>query len=239
VSVERNFSSHRNVLPGHIGTGIMPGYQVKHETFKLGDSDFVVRSLLDKLQFADPDGAAAEAGISSATWPLFGLVWPSARILAAAMQSQEIAGKRILEIGCGLALASLVIHRRLGDITASDRHPLTQGFLQKNLLLNDLPYLPYQNGNWERENPALGKFDLIIASDVLYERDQPAMLSDFIQRHSHAQSDIIIVDPDRGNRSAFCSKMERLGYALDLQRAARSQTTGEDYKGHFLNFHRR
>lgn len=216
----------------------MPGYQVKHETFALGATDFSIRSLLDKQQFADPHGLAEAAGISSSAWPLFGLVWPSARILADAMQTQDIAGKRILEIGCGLALASLVLHRRHGDITASDCHPLAPAFLLENLRLNNLPTLKYQAGNWGRDNPDLGQFDLIIASDVLYERDQPDTLSQFIGLHAAAQATVIIVDPDRGNRNPFCRKMVALGFVCSLQRAARNQRTGEPYKGHVLTFQR-
>jgi predicted nicotinamide N-methyase len=216
----------------------MPGYQVKLETHLLGTSHFEIRSLLDRQQYADPDGAALAAGISSASWPLFGMVWPSARMLANAMQTHDIAGKRILEIGCGLALASLVIHRRLGDITASDCHPLTAAFLADNVLRNDLPVLKYQTGHWGRENLGLGQFDLIIASDVLYERDQPETLSQFIHQHSADPVNIIVLDPDRGNRNGFCRKMEALGYTLDLQRAGSTQSTGEAYKGHYLNFSR-
>lgn len=216
----------------------MPGYQVKQETHLLGNSHFEIRSLLDRQQYADPDGAALAAGISSASWPLFGMVWPSARMLANAMQTQDLAGKRILEIGCGLALASLVIHRRLGDITASDCHPLTEAFLAENVRLNALPRLKYQTGHWGRDNLALGKFDLIIASDVLYERDQPETLSRFIDQHSSDPVNIIVLDPDRGNRNGFCRRMVGLGYVLDLQRAGTRQSTGEAYKGHFLNFSR-
>lgn len=216
----------------------MPGYQVKFETHMLGNSSFEIRSLLDRQQFSDPTGAAQAAGISSASWPLFGMIWPSARVLANAMQTQDLVGKRILEIGCGLALASLVIQRRMGDITASDCHPLTETFLQENARLNALPQLKYQTGHWGRENAALGKFDLIIASDVLYERDHPETLSRFIDRHASASAHIIVLDPDRGNRNGFCRKMVELGYAVDMQRAATRQSTGEAYKGHFLNFNR-
>lgn len=216
----------------------MPGYCVKLETHLLGNSRFEIRSLLDRQQYADPDGAAQAAGISSASWPLFGMVWPSSRMLAGAMQTYDFGNKRILELGCGLALASLVIHRRLGDITASDCHPLAQSFLQENLRLNALPHLKYQTGHWGRENPALGKFDLIIASDVLYERDQPEILSRFIQRHAQERVDIVVLDPDRGNRSGFCKRMLALGYAMDVRRAATTQSTGEAYHGHFLNFSR-
>ncbi len=216
----------------------MPGYKVQHETHLLGSSHFEIRSLLDRQQYADPDGAALAAGISSASWPLFGMVWPSARMLANAMQTYHINGKRILEVGCGLALASLVIHRRLGDITASDCHPLTEGFLRENLRLNHLPRLKYQTGHWNRENPALGRFDLIIASDVLYERNQPEVLATFIDLHANERANIIVLDPDRGNRNAFCRSMVARGYESDVQRAGVAQCTGEAYKGHFLNFSR-
>lgn len=222
----------------HLWVDEMPGYQVKHETHLLGTSNFEIRSLLDRQQYADPDGAALAAGISSASWPLFGMVWPSARVLAGAMQTYDLAGKRILEVGCGLALASLVIHRRHGNITASDCHPLTQVFLKENVRLNALPHMQYQTAHWGRENLSLGKFDLIIASDVLYERDMPETLSRFIDCHSNDRVDIIVLDPDRGNRSGFCRKMVNLGYAPNIQRASTTQNTGEAYRGHFLNFSR-
>jgi predicted nicotinamide N-methyase len=154
------------------------------------------------------------------------------------MQTQDILDKRILEVGCGLGLASLVLQRRLGDITASDRHPLTQLFLNENARINCLPQVKYQTGQWDRSNPALGRFDLIIASDVLYERCHPEMLAGFLDRHAQEDATIIVVDPDRGNRNAFTRAMQRLGYAADLQRASATQITGEAYKGHLLTLRR-
>lgn len=216
----------------------MPGYLVKVENIAVGDDDFTIRSLLDREQFSDPLGEAAAAGISSAAWPLFGLVWPSARILAGAMSAFDIAGKRILEIGAGLALASLVLHRRRGDITASDCHPLAAAFLRENLKLNGLPPLRHATGSWARPDAQLGRFDLIIGSDVLYDREQPAVLAAFIDRHSCAAVEVVIVDPDRGNRVPFCRRMSDYGYACSETRAAPRQNSGEPYKGRFLNFHR-
>jgi methylase of polypeptide subunit release factors len=61
-----------------------------------------------------------------------------------------------LELGCGLALASLVIHRRGGDVTASDCHPLTEAFLKENLRLNHLPPMKYRTGNWGRAVSDMG-----------------------------------------------------------------------------------
>ena len=98
---------------------------------------------------SDPLGEAERIGISSAAWPLFGLVWPSGAHLAARLALRPVRlGERILEVGCGLALASLVGHRRGADVTASDRHPLAEHFLEENLRLNDLAPMKYRHGDW-------------------------------------------------------------------------------------------
>ncbi|MFO1384633.1 MAG: SAM-dependent methyltransferase [Chitinivorax sp.] len=217
----------------------MPGYQVKFEDVAIrGGADLHIRSLLDCQQFSDPEGLAEAAGISSAAWPLFGMIWPSARVLAGVMQSHEVAGKRILEIGCGLALASIVAHRRLADITASDCHPLTGNFLQHNLKLNALPPLKYQTGNWSRANPQLGKFDLIIGSDVLYERGQAELLSAFIETHAAADVEVIIIDPNRGYCGGLNRNMDQRGFQLQETRMDYIQADGANYRGRMLNYQR-
>jgi predicted nicotinamide N-methyase len=166
------------------------------------------------------------------------LVWPSAQKMADLMQTWPLHNLRILEIGCGLALASLVIHRRLGNITASDCHPYTQRFLSANLLLNALPMMAYQSGHWGRDNPLLGEFDLIIGSDVLYERDHPAQLADFIQRHAAQHAQVLIIDPNRGQRSAFNKCMS--GHQFDLTQSEIVLPLHDltPYRGSLLNYQR-
>jgi predicted nicotinamide N-methyase len=220
----------------------MPGYEVRQQTVNIGGLDYDVRSLRNNQQYADPQGSAEDAGMGASGWPLFGQVWPSARVLALAMHSHAIEGKRILEIGAGLALASLVIHRRAGNVTVTDWHPLTQTFLSQNLLANGLGPLPCKPGNWALDDASgasgLGRFDLIIGSDVLYERQQPAQLARFIDQHATLHAEIIIVDPDRSNRSAFCREMAALGYRLTMRTADKTLEGGEAYKGRFLTFQR-
>ncbi len=226
----------------------MPGYDTKHERIAVhGAADLQLRSLLDRQQFADPAGEALAIGISSAAWPMFGLLWPSGHELANLMSARRLPiGERILEIGCGLALASLVCHRRGANITASDCHPLTEAFLIENLRLNHLGAMPYRHGPWDGKpspvafahRPALfGEFDLIIGSDVLYERDRDAILPRFIERHAARASCVLIVDPDRGNRARFSARMLDLGFVLTesrLDRAASGLDVG--YKGRLLSF---
>ena len=217
------------------------GYQVKFQSVAIeGGDDLQIRSLLDRQQFFDPDGAAQAQGISAATWPLFGMLWPSAQRLAGAMQQRDdLAGKRILEIGCGLGLASLVAHRRLADVTASDCHPLAETFLQANLLLNALPVMKYVTGQWTTANAGLGQFDLIIGSDVLYERSHPLQLSAFIERHAADVAEVVIVDPNRGHRSRFTQHMQALGFEHRMTNLDTALAALEPYKGRMLKFTRR
>ena len=197
----------------------MPGYRTKQQSIAIaGVDNLTIRSLLDNQQHADPDGLAARLGISSAQWPLFGLLWPSGAHLAARLALRPVLlAERILEIGCGLGLASLVGHRRGADVTASDVHPLAAAFLLENLRLNGLPPMKYRHGPWAL--PALagqadvhGAFDLIIGSDVLYQRDADATLAGFIQRHAAPVAEVWIVDPERGNRPAFNRQMAERGF---------------------------
>ncbi|ABE44505.1 class I SAM-dependent methyltransferase [Polaromonas sp. JS666] len=213
-----------------------PPYQFKFETVSGSGDDLQMRSLLDRQQFYDPQGEAEAAGISSSAWPLFGQLWPSGRVLAHVMQTFELEGKRILELGCGLGLASLIVHRRGGDITASDCHPLAAAFLLENLKLNQLPAMKYQMGNWSRANPLLERFDLIIGSDILYDRGQPQTLSQFIDLHAQPDVEVLIVDPDRGNRIAFNRNMDLLGYAHTQTRISQLPGTGGKYKGRLLRY---
>ncbi|WP_341888494.1 methyltransferase domain-containing protein [Variovorax sp. YR752] len=203
----------------------MPGYQTREERVDIvGADSLLIRSLLDRQQFADPHGHAADVGISSAAWPLFGCLWPAALHLAAQMARRPlVAQERILEVGCGLALASLVAHRRGADVTASDCHPLAAGFLLENVRLNGLPPLTYRHGDWaaaplgppvQGEAIVEGRFDLIIGSDVLYERDDLGQLAAFVERHAQPAAEVLIVDPNRGNRAAFHRRMATAGFVM-------------------------
>ena len=216
----------------------MPNYLLKYETITVNNIDYLIRSLKDRQQFHDHEQRAEALGISSATWPLFGVVWPSAKILAATVSLLELDNKRVLEIGCGIALSSIVLHQMGINITASDYHPLAREFLDKNVLANELSPIKFQTGNWETENPSLGEYDLIIGSDVLYEPAHAELVSQFIDKHSGADIDVIIVDPNRGNRSSFTKKMLALGYLHHFERFDIPAANDAVCKGRILHFHR-
>jgi len=232
-----------------------PGYLTKQESIAvLGVDDLLIRSLLDKNQFHDPLDEALNLGISSATWPLFGLLWPSGQRMAERMALRPVTHERILEIGCGLGLSSLIAHRRGANVTASDCHPLTHAFLDENTRLNGLPPMAYRHGLWgtaalredgmpvltsAQDDGVTGLFDLIVGSDILYERDDEGTLASFINTHAALVSEIWVVDPNRGNRAAFHKHMARVGFVMHeliLDQAAHDDEAA--YKGRMLTYTR-
>ena len=232
-----------------------PGYLTRQDSIAVkGVDDLVIRALLDKHQFHDPLDEALNLGISSATWPLFGLLWPSGMHLAERMALRPVTDERILEIGCGLGLASLVAHRRGAGVTASDCHPLAHAFLDENARLNGLPPLCYRHGLWGRaalredglpvltaaqDAQLVGLFDLIVGSDILYERDDEGALAGFIHAHAAPQSQVWVVDPNRGNRAAFHKHMLLAGFSLHEQLLDRpAQSDAPAYKGRMLTYTR-
>lgn len=216
----------------------MPGYLTRTASVLLGDHAFQIRSLSDRAQYADPDGAAERAGISSAQWSLFGLVWPAGVVLANAMSTYAIDGRRILELGCGLGLSSLVLTRRGADITASDQHPLTLAFLDHNAGLNQLCTPSYCELPWQCSPESLGQFDLIIGSDVLYEREHATLLAALIARHTRADAEVLIADPGRGNSGRLTRALAQQGYAAEETRSRFGVDETAPFRGRLLRYWR-
>lgn len=216
----------------------MPGYAVQIVPLRIGGSDYRIRALSDRQQFADPHGDAERAGISSASWPLFGQVWPAGIVLAEAASAMPIEGRRILEFGCGLALTSLVLQRRSADITASDHHPLVEDFLCENAALNDLPQVRYRDAPWADEDASLGRYDLMLGGDVLYEREHVPLLAGFLERHAEPVAEIVVADPGRGHGNALSRALALQGYAIDEQRLGFGVDDAPPYRGRLLRYRR-
>jgi predicted nicotinamide N-methyase len=216
----------------------VPGYTTSINNVHLGGQDLRIRALSDATQYADVQGHADRAGISSAQWGHFGQLWPSGVVLAEAMCSFAVDGKRVLEIGCGLGLASLVLARRDADITASDHHPLAEQFLAYNAGLNGLTMPVYRDLPWSAIAGELGSFDLIIGSDILYERGQSATLAGLLDRLANARAEIVISDPGRGNGGRMTRALIAQGYRAESDRRAFHADEQAPFRGRVLRFSR-
>lgn len=210
----------------------------RYQTLEFGDTDIHVRTLRDKQQFVDKDGIAEKLGISSATWPLFGVIWASGELLAQLMLVHEVEGKRVLEVGCGIALASLVLNQRLADITATDYHPEAGNFLRENTRLNQGREIPFVRTGWGDLEQTLGEFDLVIGSDLLYERSHVELLTGFIERHAKSRCEVIMIDPGRGHHACFSKKMVTLGYEHRQSPPENADHLGQPFRGQILRYRR-
>jgi predicted nicotinamide N-methyase len=212
--------------------------RIKYQTIEIGDIDIHLCTLRDKQQFSDPDDVAKKLGINDTLWSLFGVVWPSSLVLAHYMQDYEIADKRILEIGCGIALTSLMLNKQNADITATDYHPEVESFLHRNSALNHDDNIQYQRADWSEDTDTLGRFDLIIGSDLLYDDSHTQQLADFIENHSLPNCEVVLVDPGRGRKNKLGLQMKKYGYLSEQIKPLNTDYLDNPFNGHVLKYRR-
>jgi predicted nicotinamide N-methyase len=97
--------------------------------------------------------------------PYWAELWPAARSLAAALP--PVTGLRVVELGCGLGVPSLVAAAKGAAVTATDWAADAVELLAQNAARNAL-VLETEVRDWRQ--PWMARFELALAADVLYER---------------------------------------------------------------------
>jgi len=121
---------------------------------------------LSLLRPVSPDALLDEDAFARDEFlPYWAELWPAATALAAALP--DVAGLRVVELGCGLGLPSLVAAARGADVTASDWAEDAVELLRENAARNGLA-LRAEVRDWREPWPE--RFDVVLAADVLYER---------------------------------------------------------------------
>ena len=216
----------------------MNAARVRYQTVEVGDLDIHLRTLKDLNQYADDQGNAEQAGIPPASWPHFGVVWASSHVLAHRMLSFDTGGRRILEVGCGIGLASLTLQYHNADISATDRHPEVAEFLEFNARLNNLDPIPYFQCDWKHIEDQPAKFDLILGSDLVYEPGHAELLSSFIDRHARRHCEVLTVGPRRREQANFNRCMVELGYGHWQETPEDTRYLDEPFRGQIELFRR-
>lgn len=216
----------------------MTTLRLRYQTIEFGDIDIHLCTLRDRQEFDDPDGVAEALGINSAVWPIFGVIWPSSLVLAHHICDYNTEAKRVLEVGCGMALASLLLNKQHANITATDYHPESQLFLDRNARLNGDRRIPFEQTHWASQQDSLGLFDIIIGSDLLYEDEHIALLGDFINAHAAPACEVIIVDPGRGRTKKLSGRMAEFGFSLAQFKPTHTDYLEQAFKGYILKFTR-
>jgi predicted nicotinamide N-methyase len=115
----------------------------------------VPEDLIDEEAFADDEFL-----------PYWAELWPAAGALAAALPDR-LDGVRVLELGCGLGVPSLVAAARGATVAAFDWAADAVALLRTNAERNNLR-VTCERRDWR--TPLAERYDLALAADVLYER---------------------------------------------------------------------
>ncbi len=133
--------------------------------------------------------------------PYWAEIWPSAYVLAQriAAESGEIDGRqrRLLELGCGSGLTVMTALAAGFAVTAVDYYPEALQFVRLNALLNGMPMPEVCVADWRHYPRDLIDFDVVIAADVLYERDYCHLVAAAFQQSLHQNGLGLLTDPQR------------------------------------------
>lgn len=135
--------------------------------------------------------------------PYWAQLWPSGVALARAVGSRALGGMRVVEVGCGLGLPSLVAARAGARVLATDWAPAAVELLRANAARNGAE-LDAAIIDWASPGGLLQRapFDLVLAADLLYERRNLAVLADLLPRLG---GEVLLSDPGRPLLEEFLS----------------------------------
>jgi predicted nicotinamide N-methyase len=142
------------------------------ETLRIGDVELTLvrprepEALLDEEAFEEDE-----------FMPYWAELWPAGLALAHALPAR-LDGVRVVELGCGLGVPSLVAAARGAAVTAVDWAVDAIELLRKNATRNDLT-LDAVHADWRSYD---GDFDLALAADVLYEARNVEPLAGLLPR---------------------------------------------------------
>lgn len=135
--------------------------------------------------------------------PYYGQLWPASIALARWLwRRPDLAGKEILDLGCGVGLQGIVAARKGAKLVFADYFPEALDLARENarsLAVKDAEFLHL---DW-RDRDFFRRFDVILASDVLYEARNHEPIRLFLQRALRPSGEAVIADPLRPNSKMF------------------------------------
>lgn len=139
--------------------------------------------------------------------PYWAIVWRSGVALARELDGPSLSGKRVVELGCGLAIPSLAAARAGAVVLATDARPEPLELVARNAHANRVG-IETAVVEWAKpeELVSRGPFDLVIGADVLYERQSVASLLTLLPRLA---PEAWIAEPGRPAADAFLEQAKR------------------------------
>ena len=137
--------------------------------------------------------------------PYWAVLWRSGVVLARAVEGMDLGGKRVIELGCGLGLPSLAAARAGADVLATDEDAEALELLELNARAAGLE-VGRSRFDFTCEPPP-ARFDLAIASDVLYEE---ASVQPLLELLPSLADEAVICSPERKPFARFAAEAELL-----------------------------
>jgi predicted nicotinamide N-methyase len=165
----------------------------------------------DELRLLQPSESAELPDDGPVEWapiaPYWSVLWRSGVALGRELAGAALAGRRVVELGCGLGVPSLVAARAGASVLATDADADALALLERNARENGVP-VETARVEWEAaaELVARGPFDLVLAADVLYERASVATLLSLLPRLG---GEVWLADPGRPAAEPFLEQAER------------------------------
>jgi predicted nicotinamide N-methyase len=153
-----------------------------------------------------------QEGAEGRSAPYWAIPWPSGVKLAEALAERaDLDGRRVLELGCGLAIPSIVAARLGAGVTATDGSTDAVVFAAHNLALNDVEG-EVALVDWREGTELIDQapWDLVIAADVLYLRHNVEALLKLLPRLIEPGGEAIVADPNRGGGRDFAAAARRI-----------------------------
>ncbi|MFV1957834.1 MAG: methyltransferase [Planctomycetota bacterium] len=144
--------------------------------------------------------------------PYFATLWPAGRALAlVVMEGPLLAGLDVLDLGAGVGAVGLAALTRGARVTFLDWEPRALAIVRAAAADQGLEGATFRTADWRAPPPDLGRFDRVLAADVLYEaRNVPAVAS-FLACHLAPGGEGWVADPRRTPAEAFPEALGEAG----------------------------
>jgi predicted nicotinamide N-methyase len=136
--------------------------------------------------------------------PYWAELWPSALALARAVGARSLGGRRVVELGCGLGLPSIAAALQGAKVLATDWSPEAVAVAAENAERNGAR-IDTLVCSWAQPAPIAerGPWDLVLASDVLYEARDVELLLNALPALLGERGVAWIADPGRAPAERF------------------------------------
>lgn len=149
--------------------------------------------------------------------PYWAVLWPSGIALAAYLRTQRnLVHKVTLELGCGAGLPGLVARLKGARVLQTDLFPDAVALARWNARRNSVGGIRYLAMDWQHWS-VRGRFDRILAADVLYERALHAPLQAILEANLAPRGEAWFADPGRPLALEFAARLEAAGRKSELE----------------------